>query len=349
MSANDRFVAPTPAELETAADWADRLDRLSDVERAALNLWLKASPRHRVAFAAVRRTLLDAALIEAAVRVRATAPAVRAHPRAWPDAGRIGLLAAGLAAVALLAPFAWRWVALKPASTTLAAPKPIEFATALGARSDYALADASVVHLNADSRLSVLYTPAAREVRLQQGDAMFDVAKNPQRPFNVKVGDAVVTAVGTRFEVDMVSDAVEVRVFEGAVRVERKADAARQVGKGEWLRLVADHGQAAGRFSPESYRTWRTDWLEADNTPLKYVVARLNRYAPKKIVVKGDAISSIGVTGRFQLDRTGDALSMISTLLGVDTVQNGSEISISTRSTQARRAKSDPGHGAYRP
>jgi transmembrane sensor len=334
MTANDNIASPTLAELETAADWADRLDGLSDVERAALNRWLNASPRNSAAFAAVRRTLLDTALIEAAARVRAAGPAVGARPWARLDAARIGLLAAGLAAVAVVAPLALRRVAPRP--TAVAAARPIEFSTVLGARSDHALADASVVHLNADSQLSVLYTPAAREVRLQQGDAMFDVAKNPQRPFNVRAGDAVVTAVGTRFEVDMVSDAVEVRVFEGAVRVERKADAVRQLRRGEWLRLVADHGEATGRFSPETYQTWRTDWLEADNTPLKYVVARLNRYSPKKIVVKEEGISSIGVTGRFQLNRPGDALSMLSALLGVDAVQNGGEISLSARSPQAR-------------
>ncbi len=189
-----------------------------------------------------------------------------------------------------------------------------------------------MVHLNADSRLSVLYTPASREVSLQRGDAMFDVAKNPQRPFNVHAGDAVVTAVGTSFEVDMVSDAIEVRVFEGAVRVQPRATSATLVHKGEWLRLVADRHPAGGRFSPETYQTWRADWLEADDTPLKYVVARLNRYSPKTIVVKGEGISDIGVTGRFQIDRTGEALSMISALLGVDAVQNGAEISIAPKS-----------------
>jgi hypothetical protein len=117
---------------------------------------------------------------------------------------------------------------------------------------------------------------------------------------------------------------------------EPRADVARQVRKGEWLRLVADHGETAGRFSPQTYQTWRTDWLEADNTPLKYVVARLNRYSPKTIVVKGEGMSSVGVTGRFQLSRTNDALSMISALLGVDTVQSDGEISLSRKSAQDR-------------
>lgn len=277
----------------------------------------------------MRRTQRDTALIEAAVRVRASTPARRP---AWFSPAQIGLLAASLAAAAVLAPFAWRWNSPRPTAAPVAAPRALEFATAVGARSDHALADASVVHLNADSRLSVLYTPASREVSLQRGDAMFDVAKNPQRPFNVHAGDAVVTAVGTSFEVDMVSDAIEVRVFEGAVRVQPRATSATLVHKGEWLRLVADRHPAGGRFSPETYQTWRADWLEADDTPLKYVVARLNRYSPKTIVVKGEGISDIGVTGRFQIDRTGEALSMISALLGVDAVQNGAEISIAPKS-----------------
>jgi transmembrane sensor len=345
MGANDNTTAADDA-MEQAADWIDRLDALSDSGRRDLNAWLAASPAHAAAFAVMRHTMLDTALIEAADRVLAkpapARPAAAPARRLWRfgaapgDLRRAGLIAAGLAAVAVLVPIAAsRWTA---AHRPPAAAQPsLELATAVGARSDYGLSDTSVVHLNADSRLSVVFTPASRDVRLHKGDAMFDVARNPQRPFNVRAGDATVTAVGTSFEVDMVSDAVEVRVFDGAVRVTPDATAsARLVHKGEWLRLVADHGSASGRFAPETYQTWRTDWLDADNTPLKYVVARLNRYTGDKIVLKGDAISDIGVTGRFQLSRTADALSMISALLDVDAVRAGERVYLSPRRAAAK-------------
>ncbi len=276
--------------------------------------------------------MLDTALLQAAARVRA-APEAKAPPRPAMVSGRAAAaIAAGVAVAVALGAGGARWgQARQGAPRAAAAAKPLELATAVGVRSDYSLPDASVAHLNADTQVGVLYGEASREIDLRRGDAMFEVAKNPRRPFNVHAGDAVVTAVGTEFEVDMVADATEVRVFDGVVKATPASGPVRLVHRGEWLRLTADHLAAQGRFTPDSSRTWRADWLEAENTPLKYVVARLNRYSGDKIVVQGAGMADIGVTGRFQLSRPQDSLSMISALLGVDAVRGGGEVRLSPR------------------
>ena len=326
MSANDNRQRPDLATLEAAADWVDRLDELSASERLELTAWLEASPTHAAAFASLRRNLRDPALLAAIDRVRDSDETPAAPmPRTMPPRQRWGLIAAGLVALAAGSTLTTRLL------STSRTEAPIELATAIGARSDYALSDASVIHLNADSQASVVYGKAARDVRLRKGDAMFDVAKNPRRPFNVTAGDTQVTAVGTTFEVDMVSDAVEVRVFAGAVRVSRADAAPRLVGKGEWLLLAADHKVTTGRFAPETYQGWRSDWLDAEQTPLKYVVARLNRYTADQVVLNDAAIGELKVTGRFRLDRTHDALAMISALLAVDAAKQGRHIYLSPR------------------
>lgn len=344
MSANDNRQRPDLATLEAAADWVDRLDKLSISERQELTAWLEASPMHAAAFASLRRNLRDPALLAAIDRVRDNDEAPAGSPvapiaRTAPRTQRWGLIAAGFIALVagstLTARLLW----------TSRAKAPIELATAIGARSDYTLSDASVVHLNADSQARVVYGKAARDVHLSKGDAMFDVAKNLDRPFNVMAGDTTVTAVGTTFEVDRVSDAVEVRVFEGAVRVSRADAAPRLVAKGEWLLLAADHKVTTGRFAPETYQGWRSDWLDAEQMPLKYVVARLNRYTADQVVLNDGAIGELKVTGRFRLDRTHDALAMISALLAVDAAKQGRNIYLSPRrpSSEAvparRRAK----------
>jgi transmembrane sensor len=317
VSANDNDLSV----MEEAADWIDRLDELSDAERQALAAWLNASPDHAAAFAALRHTLRDTALLEAVDRLRAEpveapAPPRRAALGGWP---RVGLIAAGLLVLAGGGVLTARLTAERPAPT-------IELATAIGVRADHVLSDASTVRLSADSHASVAYSLAARDIYLRRGDAVFEVAKNPRRPFNVMAGDAKVTAVGTVFEVDKVEDAVEVRVFEGTVRVAQGAATPRMLHKGEWLLLAADHTVSRGRLSANSYDAWRGDWLEADNMPLKYVVARLNRYSPRALTLRDSTMGELRVTGRFKLDRPTEALAMITALLDLKVENTGARI-----------------------
>ncbi len=319
MSANDNDLNV----MEEAADWIDRLDELSDAERRELAAWLNASPDHAAAFAALRHTLRDTALLEAVDRLRAEpVDALAPSPRrsvALAGWSRAGLIAASLLVLAGGGVLAWRRGAERPAPT-------IELATAVGVRADHVLSDASTVRLNADSHASVAYSRNTRDIYLRRGDAVFEVAKNRNRPFNVMAGDAKVTAVGTVFEVDKVDSAVEVRVFEGVVRVSQGEAPPRTVRQGEWLLLAADHASSRGRLAADSYEAWRGDWLEADSMPLKYVVARLNRYAPQTLTLRDRRMGELKVTGRFKLDKPDEALAMISALLDLKIEHAGPRI-----------------------
>src|SRR5690606_15969424 len=95
------------------------------------------------------------------------------------------------------------------------------FRTAVGERSSITLSDGASVVLNTNSRIEVRYTPERRNVRLLAGQAWFQVAKHPERPFVVEAGDRRVTALGTAFDVRMDSrDSVQVTLAEGKVSVE---------------------------------------------------------------------------------------------------------------------------------
>ena len=335
MRANDNAATPGELTLEQAADWIDRLDELTAAGRRDLKAWLGASSANAEAFERMRRIMLDTALVEASERVRAEPVAIArdvrprrasaGQPTRRRMSPRLGMMAAGVAALV---------VAAAVAGVRLADPPPgpaLQLATAVGARSDYRLSDASLVHLNADSKVSVRFSRASREVTLHKGDAMFDVAKNPRRPFTVTAGTATVTAVGTSFEVDRLDDTLEVRVFEGVVRVAPAQGPAYLARKGEWLRLSAHLQPIGGRFDPALDQTWRSDWLVAEQTPLKDVIARLNRYTDDQIVVADPAIGALKVTGRFRLSRTNDALAMSSALLPVDAERRGRRIDVVVR------------------
>jgi transmembrane sensor len=324
MRANDNWRLPSDQDLETAADWADRLPDLTPGERVELEAWLAGGPSRAAAFALMRDTQRDTALVEAAERVRAAAPAARRSVRLPLIAAGVALIA-GLSTVMLIRPhFA-------------VAEKPIELATPVGERAERRLSDKSVVSLAADTGVSVRYGRHARDVALTKGDAMFQVSKDSARPFRVRAGDTQVVAVGATFEVERVSDAVQVRVFDGVVRVASNG-VERQLAKGQWLMLVADRAPAQGALEADSYQAWRSDWLDADGLPLKYVIARLNRYTPQSVALHDPALGDLKVTGRFKLDRPAESLSMIAALLDMRADADGRKVYLSPRQAAKRPA-----------
>jgi transmembrane sensor len=128
--------------------------------------------------------------------------------------------------------------------------------------------------------------------------------------------------VGTIFDVERVADATEVRVFRGAVTVAEPGAPKRMLRAGEWWSLDPQAGATTGRFAPNNYPTWRNDWLQADNMPLKYAIARLNRYSAAKIDLADAAKADAPLTGRFDLRRTDATLAMISALLRLKVVRD---------------------------
>jgi len=305
--------APRDEILETAADWCDRLKELTPGERSELNAWIAADPEHARAYDAIRRTMLDVALLDTVVDLpREEVRNSRFEPAGWlarmlaTKAGWGILVGAAAAAVAL--------IVLQPKAPSSLAPSPQILATKTGERSTVALVDKSVVYLNANTRIAVSYSAHARQLVLAQGDAIFQVSKDKARPFRVVSDSTTVTAVGTRFGVDRIGDAVEVRVYEGTVRVEGKDSHNRAVTRGQWLLLDPKRGVTSGSFSPEAYPNWRTGWLEADGMPLGYVIARLNRYTDTKIVIADPTLVDVGLSGRFRLDNTAGTLQQISAI-----------------------------------
>ena len=81
------------------------------------------------------------------------------------------------------------------------------------------LSDGTTVYLNSGSEVVERFTPAERHVLLLRGEANFEVAKNPGRPFVVRAASVEVRDVGTVFNVCLKPATVEVMVSEGQVRV----------------------------------------------------------------------------------------------------------------------------------
>jgi transmembrane sensor len=186
-------------------------------------------------------------------------------------------------------------------------PSSAAYETEVGAVEAVPLLDGSRVTLNTNTCIVVDLTQAERSVNLTRGEAYFEVAKDPRRPFVVRVGDERVIAVGTRFSVRRDPDGVRVFVTEGTVRVEegsagQQPYAVAQLRPGSIAHAVADGVvfQTRSVADVEQLLTWRAGYLVFDHTPLAEAVAEFNRYNRRQIVIADSQVATIRIGGNFR-------------------------------------------------
>ena len=186
------------------------------------------------------------------------------------------------------------------------------YTTEIGEQRALTLVDGSIIQLNTHSRLKVRLTVGAREVHVLEGEALFKVAHDAVRPFRVHTGDAVITAVGTQFEVYRKPAGTSVEVLEGAVEVAPTAivdTAAARARHGREATLNQTHHTQVARVAageevdigsgtglvrrkliiPAEVAVWRQRRLVFHNDTLAEIAAEFNRYNRLKIRVEGQA------------------------------------------------------------
>jgi transmembrane sensor len=162
-----------------------------------------------------------------------------------------------------------------------------EFSTSVGEQKTVALADTSVITLNALSKIEVHLENTERDIQLSQGEALFTVAHDARRPFKVHTRAGTVQAVGTQFNVyDRPDGDTRVSVLEG--RVLLTARGAAGDGSGEASELLGAGEEADIRLDGTIQRkadavvantvAWRQRRLVFENAALDEMVAEFNRY-----------------------------------------------------------------------
>lgn len=145
---------------------------------------------------------------------RAGSPLPRSEtPERWPSRWRRGTWAALGAAVAMAAIY---WTGALP---DLGGKS---FVTGPGQQRMVILADGSQVTMGGGTELRVRYTSDLRTIELDRGEALFNDVHDPKRPFVVRAGEGIITAIGTRFLVrrySRYSNRIEVWVTGGMVQV----------------------------------------------------------------------------------------------------------------------------------
>lgn len=162
------------------------------------------------------------------------------------------------------------------------------------------LADGSTMQLGPASIAQVRFNQHQRSVELVAGEAFFDVAKDPQRPFVVSTSLGDARAVGTAFNVHLYGRQLEVTVHEGIVDVStiKQAEAARLV-VGQRAKIGSAGIKTYDGVDLANSAAWRRGALVFSELPLYQVVADLNRYSQVPIVIADDRLLDIQVSGIF--------------------------------------------------
>jgi transmembrane sensor len=211
-----------------------------------------------------------------------------------------------------------------------------------GERREVALNDGSTVQVDPETRLRVKFNDHTRGIWLEHGRAVFKVAKNPNRPFEVHADDTVVRAVGTAFGVDRESNGVVVTVSEGKVAVIRTTASPFQPNQpdAQALALVADQQVTISQSGPaepvhkvDSGRAlaWAEGRLVFENDRVSSVVAQFNRYNHVQIHVTDATLAARPISGVFDATDPESFIAFFQSVAAVRVDRGDDHINISPR------------------
>ncbi|RYF03902.1 MAG: hypothetical protein EOO77_30370, partial [Oxalobacteraceae bacterium] len=157
------------------------------------------------------------------------------------------------------------------------------------------------IDLNTGSVITVAFETSRRVVRLLQGEAMFDVAHDAERPFYVHVGGSLLRVLGTAFNVRIRAELVELTVSRGAVGVSDGAKMLRTVaaGYGAAIRGGVAETNHLGEAIIRQRTAWQDGVIELDGDTLEQAIAEFNRYRRAPIVLSDNRLAALRVGGRF--------------------------------------------------
>jgi transmembrane sensor len=316
-----------------AAEWFVRLntrepatDEVGDWQR-----WLMRSPAHRQAFAEIEdlwRTVghtEDHFTKTAATLPSASVAAPSNRRRRWAVAAAATVLFGAV-------------VSFLVSSGSIESndlPSSAVVQTRTSEDRTYALPDGSRIQVGARTRIVVDFSNAVRSVIIDSGEAYFEVAHDPARPFVVHASGSTITAIGTAFNVHSALGRVSVAVVEGAVNVQNAAqeaplpaaqrDVLQPPPSSEPVIIRAGEGVAYDRLtrSVDAIDTgvetsWRGGQLKFLREPLAYVIADIERYSDLRISIADPSVGEFLYTGTVIPQDVDDWLTLVSQAFPVE-------------------------------
>lgn len=333
--------------LNEAGFWLAREESgdMLESEQTEFNLWIEADPRHQDAYMEAHKML---GILEGQTtplgrqELAALSPELKSLIEECEDIGRsanpkpnplrsfgwVTAIAASLAVVVLSSIMFFQ-----------TGPSAVTYTTLKGEMETVMLKDGSLITLNTDTRLSASFSEGERRIFLEKGEAFFEVAKDPSRPFNVIMGKNVVRAVGTAFNIKHRGNITQVTVTEGVVEVNSKTFKGLQsnISQITTLKIGADL-----KITPTEMITimlsdaqiqktasWRTGLVHFEEERLSSIVKELQYYSRKEIILANKKVGDLIAGGSFNTKNVKAFLKALELTLPIKVIEREKVIILS--------------------
>lgn len=195
------------------------------------------------------------------------------------------------------------------------------------------LADGTTVRLNRNSsiRIPVDFRKGNRNLILK-GEAYFQVKHDPEHPFVIYAGNAVIRDIGTKFNVkeNPGEHIVQVAVVEGKVSIRRRQDSVDHVTyltKGHFASLYLKTGKI--KRDPNdigNYLSWVNGRISFNATSLSEISVQLHRIFGVDCSFKNKKLRQLKLTADFESHSLKQVLNVISMTLNIKYELNGKHV-----------------------
>lgn len=192
------------------------------------------------------------------------------------------------------------------------------------------LEDGSKVTLNGQSKLIYPKSFKGNERKVELlGEAFFDIAKNPAKPFIISVKDAQIKVLGTSFNVNAANNHVEVLVETGKVQFSIAKDPSRNIilEKGDFG-ILQENELEKTILRDENYLSWKTQQLIFKNMELKSVARVIDRTYQVEIQFEDSTIMNLKINTTFTHEPLGVVLENLCRPFNLAYVKEGNKILI---------------------
>ncbi len=208
--------------------------------------------------------------------------------------------------------------------------------TARGNQYQVLLADGSKVWLNAASSIHFpsYFTGNERKVEIT-GEAYFEVAKDPTKPFRVfisspsgKPDGAEIEVLGTHFNVNAYPDEEDVKttLLKGSVKV-KKGSNLQMLSPGEQARLSSDAITIKKDVGLSQVVAWKDGFFVFNNTDIKMIMRQVARWYDVEVDFEGK-VPSEGFTGKVSRNVPLSKFLKVLELNGINVKTEGRKITI---------------------
>lgn len=295
-------------------EWLMRMedDNFSEEDKAELKEWAAKNPEFASHFPAGSGFLELAknSVFEKPSSLGETSSVEPTISRNWFAEYRT--IAAAVALV-MVSAASYAYMNMTPAVETV---QMARYETLVGQNKTALLEDGTKVHLNSQTKILVRYSESSRIVEVLKGEAYFEVAKNPARPFTVKSDNMSVRAIGTIFNVEYLPrQKSAVTLIEGSIEVmqnygQRKissvilntvGDQASVKSASLSSRNPLQNGIYVTQAKIDNVISWRSGVLIFTGEKLSTALYKMNLHSEHQITLKGSYLLNKPVFGVFTM------------------------------------------------